>query len=180
MKLQGVFSWWISFNVVALGVLLLLFSAEPSPTFVGVGEVGAIDGKCCKPGRRWGCEDGYGNGAFGCMVCPDCPPGPRDARCETAVCNDAPPSEFCTYSPYTVGVNTCNIVGHTMTGCGTMDVPDPFYCNGSYYPGGHYQMVTCTSTSQTDWDQPGHNTVDVDVCEVGSGVCSYSYSVCEG
>ncbi len=84
--------------------------------------VGAIDGKCCKPGRRWGCDPKVFNQS-GCtsiaVPLDNCQArGWLAMQCSAATCATSNPEHTCSVDYRVVGRNVCHPTGdRTTIGC---------------------------------------------------------------
>jgi hypothetical protein len=164
--------WFRTFTTVAslLSALALaddprvLANADPgaelSATFVG-----QLQRRCCRPGRRYGC-DPQNFQQTGCVhidqQIPSCYASQMvRMRCTGATCEAAGIEDVCDVRLRTVGQNRCRPLGtRTTVGC----PPDHWQCNIQLY---RYTLA----------DAP---QVDVMVCELGtSTICGYSYSACD-
>lgn len=131
--------------------------------------VGSVEGDCCQPGRRWGCDPAYTpDYPTACATYPDPCSGTYTAPCTNAACVDDAETSECDYSPQTVGGNQCRYV--------LEDGDCPLvYVGGNTY----IQQQRCTIELDTAWNEPGHLVATRNVCD-GPTTCAASYSFCEG
>ena len=127
--------------------------------------IGQVARKCCKPGRRWGCDPRNFN-QTGCVHIekqyPNCYAGSWSLmRCTSASCESAGSEDVCNVAIRTVGLNRCRPLGtKTTVGC----PPDHWQCN--------VEMLKYYAS-----DAP---TSDVFVCDIAtSTICSFNYSACD-
>jgi hypothetical protein len=127
--------------------------------------VGAIEGKCCKPGRRWGC-DPRNFGQSGCTPIENtilnCQPRAWLAMaCTSAVCLSSNPEHVCSVDYWTVGRNVCHPTGErTTVGCPA----DQWQCK----------------VEMLDYTHEQAPKTDVLVCRYDvSTICDYSYNDCD-
>jgi hypothetical protein len=127
--------------------------------------VGQLTRKCCKPGRRWGC-DPQNFQQTGCVHIeqqyPSCQPGNLvTMKCTSASCETAGSEDVCDVRLRRVSHNRCRPLGtKTTVGC----PPDHWQCNIQLFP---YTLSDAPRSDQY-------------VCELAtSTICGYSYSVCD-
>jgi hypothetical protein len=144
----------------------LLFSG-PDPMEIAQLDrvVGQISGKCCLPGRRWGCDPANFNqtncvplseqypSCFGTSI--------RTMKCTDATCVTAGPEDVCKLVGKSIAMNRCRPTGRiTTVGCPA----DHWQCHVISYP---YTMPTAPVR-------------DGFVCEFGnSTICAYNWSRCD-
>lgn len=126
--------------------------------------VGQIAGKCCMPGRRWGCDPANFN-QTGCVPLTQRPHCVKMAwmtmQCTDSTCTAAGPEDICRLIGKTVKQNRCRPTGFiTTAGCPV----DQWQCriSPSFY---------------TSPDAPSRDAI---VCDFGqSTICEYDYSPCD-
>ena len=127
--------------------------------------VGSIPGKCCQPGRRWGCSPrNFNQSACRPIIGTVIQCTGRDwatVRCSSARCVTTNPEHECEVDIRRVAQNRCRPTGNrTTVGC----------------PEEHWQCEVLRK-DYTDDDSP---TVDVLVCDLEiSTPCSATYSHCD-
>ena len=127
--------------------------------------VGAVDGKCCKPGRHFGCNPSLFNQS-GCtpiaIPLTNCQPnGWLAMQCSSATCVASNPEHTCSVDYRLVGRNVCHPTGERTTlGC----PQDQWQCK--------IDMIEYTQKSAPK--------VEVLVCRYDvSTICDHNYSDCD-
>jgi hypothetical protein len=127
--------------------------------------VGQVPRKCCKWGRRWGCDpQNFGQtGCVGLSQYPNCWGLPsRVMACTSATCQDAGTEDVCNMQVRLVGMNVCKATGKwTTVGCG----PNQWQC-----------QILMTHR----YDSPTAPKIQAFVCDVpGVTLCPINYSKCD-
>lgn len=158
--------------------------------------VGSVDGHCCKPGRRYGCDpSNFPQEYTECSKETNECNGDVVMYCDNASCAAADASDTCNYTPQLVGRNRCKFAKES---CGTETVCEevligyepvlcwnPFY--GWYVCG--YTPVTqnvcqevekfkCVPSTKSTW-RDDTSPVIRSVCDGGT-TCTYAYGACQG
>lgn len=126
--------------------------------------VGALQSKCCMPGRRVGCDPINFN-QTGCVALGirlSCQPkGWSTMPCTACACLQGTPEDVCEVNIKSAGRNQCKPTGKATTvGCPA----DQWQCG--------VEMLR--------WDSENAPKVDVLVCDRSvSTICPYAYQVCE-
>lgn len=159
------------FGVTVLLVSLAVTERAQSFSFEPCSEsdlqiiVGSVQGKCCQPGRRWGC-DPENFGQTGCT--PILGPVPRcvsrewmTMKCTSARCVRTNPEHECEVDIRSVSQNRCRPTGRrTTVGC----------------PEEHWRCEVL----KKDYTHHNSPTVDVLVCDFEiSTPCAAKYSHCD-
>ena len=128
-------------------------------------KVGSVQGSCCQPGRRWGCEPrNFEQSGCAPILGPAIRCTSRDwtvVRCSSATCTKTNPEHTCEVDIRRVAQNRCRPTGNrTTVGC-----PD--------------EQWQCEILKR-DYTESNSPTVDVLVCDLElSTPCGVKYSHCD-
>ena len=184
------------------GLLLALSPIRTSPQLQKLDNtqmsniVGSVNGYCCKPGRRYGCDaSNFPPEYTQCSKDTTSCSGDLVMHCNNASCEASQASDTCNYSPQLVGRNRCKF---TKQNCGTEQVCEevtvgyePYYCWDSYYGWvicGYDPVVEtqchdvdkfeCVPSLKTSWANDPSPVIR-SVCDGGT-TCTINYGACEG
>jgi hypothetical protein len=155
---------------LAIAIIGMLWHGQridscPVPPHMLSAYVGVVEGKCCTPGRRWGCDPQNFNQS-GCVPIgaahQPCTATPRvTMQCTNASCTAAGPEDRCEVNIQRVTQNQCQPTGRMDTqGCPR----NQWQCHVNLQS---YLLPTAPSK-------------DVLVCDRDvSTICPYTFNVCE-